>query len=219
MVRNRFWVLAALIIAAWGNSGARVAGQTTDGYTRPGDLIALIAFPAVQDELRMTEKQRGDAKELSEEFRRDLRAVYAAPGVQDAPDGTPPPKAMESKARYARRIQESLLTADQQRRLGEISLQVRGGTALLDEDLAQKLEISSEQKRGLEEARKVNEIALRKKREEAKGIRFKSREDQDAYWAEHNRAADQRLLDVLTSSQREKFKVLQGAPFDVAKLK
>ncbi|MFM8250925.1 MAG: hypothetical protein ACKOBW_04920 [Planctomycetota bacterium] len=118
---------------------------------------------------------------------------------------------MEERAKREREKLAEILKPDQLKRLNEIVIQVQGTGALSDPEVAKQLELTEMQK---EEITKVRREAMESNREEMRAlIQGQDREAARKKMAEVRKATDDKVLAVLTASQRQKFESLKGAPF------
>jgi hypothetical protein len=126
-----------------------------------------------------------------------------------------------------------ILTAKQRKRLDEISLQQRGGSALSDPQVAEALKLTEKQQQQIQAtqlaaAKEMQDLAL----EQMKGFfdfngnplamqnaLEKMRKNQQAFQKlgqqvqQLSRATSEKLLNVLTQEQKTKWKELTGKPF------
>jgi hypothetical protein len=113
-----------------------------------------------------------------------------------------------------KRVEKELKPAQLQR-LRQISRQVRGGAALLDEDVAKELKLTAREKATVrktwdEEEARLKDILAR--------TRFRSPKDRDGFIARHRKAAGQRMVGALTKEQPRQFERMKGAEFDLTGL-
>jgi Spy/CpxP family protein refolding chaperone len=132
---------------------------------------------------------------------------------------------------------DEILTAPQRKRLQEISLQQRGGNALSDPDIAEKLELTDEQKKriqdiqteaikelsdlGLKEMQGLMELgpnpfdfgkALDKMRQGQKTMEKMRKKSEEV-----SKAMSDKCLAVLTTEQKGTWKEMTGKPFKIGK--
>ncbi len=106
-----------------------------------------------------------------------------------------------------------ILSDQQMKRLNEIYIQVAGGQALDDEDVAAALKITDEQNEKLSAAR---DEARDMQREQMRGL-FQSgdREAAREKMAEIRKEADAIILAVLTDEQKQEFEQMKGEPLEL----
>lgn len=184
-----------------------------------GSAANLIGIPRIQNELGLSKTQQ---KEISDQTR--TIHLYVRSRFKDVRDLPRDQQAAElrklqSQTRsYVRNKQQELLkilTEDQRRRLLGISLQIRGPKCLIDEEVIELLGLTEEQVEKIlvileEHDAKLRELATISPTVSAAPLvviqSVDSRKDMDE-------KVEEQILEVLTDSQREKFKELQGKPY------
>lgn len=164
---------------------------------------------AVYDEARAARGDAGrggDFRSMSEEERTKLFAERQ--------------KQSEETSKKA----EALLNADQAKRYKEISIQLRGVSALTDAEVAKELKLSDDQVNTL---KLINDELSKQRREmfaggRGNGVADQSREDRmKAFEAMRTKMqtmqkdADDESLAVLTADQRSQFEKLKGTKFEL----
>jgi hypothetical protein len=193
--------------------------------SRSMSLPSLVGYDAVLRELAVDEETAGRLRGLAEEYRaavsREMTALnidYAAisdlPALERAAEMR---KVNAQTAEVLRRASEPflprlkvLLSPAQMERLTQIYVQAAGIDAWTEPPLAAQLELTAEQQHQL--------AALRDeylRRQQSLPGDFQQR---FAQIRELNSERDARALTLLTPSQQEKLRALQGAPFDVRQL-
>jgi Spy/CpxP family protein refolding chaperone len=196
------------------------------------NLTALVQ-KAVQRELKLTDEQRKKVRSLEGKHQRDLRrlmpqnplAAFNDPAgtmqtLQDAP------AKIQQLGKEVDEAINRILTVAQGQRLREISLQMRGGHALSDPDVAEALKLTKDQKDKLQEIRQeamkeMQKIGLQAMGDTVRGglnpAAFQKISEQTATKMKElwNDLGD-RLLEVLTSEQKGEWKKLTGEPFKSA---
>jgi hypothetical protein len=117
----------------------------------------------------------------------------------------------EQKAQAAEITKDvmAVLTPEQQKRLKQINLQVRGGAGVLDEDVSKELGITSEQRT------RINDL-LGKQREANMALlqnRDMDMQDRMQRFQNNTRILEEEIAKVLTEAQRTKLKEMQGPAF------
>jgi hypothetical protein len=110
-----------------------------------------------------------------------------------------------------------LLTKPQSKRLDEIALQLMGVRALSDAEVVKKLKLTSDQKKGVEDAFKAADDDRRKMFEEmrAGGGGRDGLEAMREKFDEARKKGDAKVLAVLTADQKKQFDEMKGKPFEV----
>jgi len=178
------------------------------GWWRFGNVLGMLHRPEVQAELKLTEEQKAKLQKPAGEDWREIgqffRDLYSVP-----------PEERAKKAAEFRGVQEkkiaAVLNTDQQRRLGQILLQQQGLSALAQQEVADLLQLSEDQRKRVE--------AVTKEFSQTRRSAF-SRGGRD--WQEVGKRMDElrqqeakRLAAVLTDAQQEQWRGLVGKPFEL----
>lgn len=209
-----------------GRGGQRGGGFPGGGGRGPGggiDKLTLVAAKPIQEELKLGEDELFFVKQLTEDFRADSRELFAGIDFRSLSDEERRTKFEEVGKKRAALVKESekglaaLLTAAQSKRLDEIALQLMGVGALSNEDVAKKLKLTSDQKKGVEEAIKAADDDRQKMFEEMRaagggaggfeGIREKMEEAR--------KKSDAKVLAVLSDEQKKQFDEMKGKPSEI----
>jgi hypothetical protein len=244
MVRNwnlgLFLALTLTVAPAWAQPGGGQGGGGRGGFGGgmagrggPGTPFALLAVPAVQDELALSADQKTKAQTLMGEIREQMQGGFGdLQGLRDLPEAERLAKMAEFaqkreeltakinteyKPKFAEFLDEVQLT-----RLHQIYWQSQGGAALRDPELAGKLNLSQEQK---------DKIAATIRETQGRGFGGGpgggpgggqgggNREEAMARMQEAREKRDAALLGTLTDEQKAQFEKLKGAAFDVSQLR
>jgi hypothetical protein len=185
------------------------------GFGRGGNSLGLLRREDVKADLNLT----ADQKTKLDDLMTSMRGQRGEGRNRDAA-ATPPSDAdrqarraqMETRRAEQQKQIDAILTDSQRTRLKEISLQLRGGTALLDPEVQSNLDLTGEQKDRI--------TSLREKMSEAMQSIFQkvqdgtlSREDAMKSAQKNNDVMKTELDKVMTRSQKEKLKSMEGAPF------
>jgi len=200
MIKFGTWVLVVLGLIAWAEP-ARSADEAELIAESGAIEIVLLRQHSVQTDLKLTDVHGKKVHEFATGQWKKAKEIHKLP-------------ASEQDAKYAELTKENekflsdLLTADQRKRLDQIALQVAGLLQAERPDNASALGLTSDQKKKLQELHK-------EAHKEAKAI-LKEATDTDTKHAELKKLHEtnqQRLLSVLTSDQKAKWKTLIGAEF------
>ena len=187
----------------------RVAG---DGYAAAGEVVTLLVSPDVHLLLGMSGEEVARAAQIERRYRGTLQQLYAGGGWR------PPhvdPAALPARQEVEREVGR-LLGGERAARLRRLSWRVRGGDALLDEDVADVLHLTAEQRRLLATVAADNEREYTRVLAESSAVRGRGaqRSGDSAGFQGRVREADAvgsaRLLELLTPEQRERFTRMQG---------
>ncbi len=183
------------------------------------DTMRLIRSQQVQEELKVTESQKEKIQGAEEEVRREMRDLTA--GLRELSGPEREKKIAEIRQERtkmnsrARKVIKAVLNADQVRRLDEINLQLRGVRALVEEDVAGKLEISDQQQETIKKIFGEQEKKARELFQTMSNLRREERGQLFARRREMQTATESNTLEVLTQEQRSAFDKLKGARFDI----
>jgi len=208
-----------------GDQGGR--GQRGGGFPggrgRPGgggiDKLTLASAKPIQEELKLGEDELYFVKQLAEVLRADSSELFKGIDFRSLPEDERRTKFEELGKKRSSLVKEAekdlaeFLSEAQSKRLDEIALQIMGLRALANEEVAKKLKMTSEQKKGVEDARKSADDDRRKMFEEMRaGGGFEGiREKMEAA----RKKSDEKLLAVLSDDQKKQFADMKGKPFDV----
>lgn len=184
------------------------AGRVTvrgDGFAAAGEIATLLVSPEVQRYLEMTPDEVAQASAITDEYREALKRLYQG--------GTWTPPSLDPAARRAREALSDaiakLLGGDRTQRLKRLSWRIRGGDALLDDDVVEALQLSADQRRRVADVAAANENDHARVLRELSAVRLRdSAALQDRGSRAHD-AGSARLLALLTPEQRQVFTRLQ----------
>jgi hypothetical protein len=241
MKARRTWALTPGLVGVLLLALAGI-GQGQLGIGGPGEglKLGLLRLPAVQKELELTAKQKGEIARLGEETKAAKKEVDSATKGQEKAKGEAIPKGFPDPAKEARdsalaelesRAETSLrklLDAKQRARLAEIALQVEGPQAFLRPEIIQPLGIDEFQ---LEQIQNILG-SVRERQDQAKAVQKRSAElgtmalekvskEQQKIQSrgialKMSKRAMSEIGKVLTKSQKAKYTKMLGEPFDLA---
>jgi RNA polymerase sigma factor (sigma-70 family) len=217
-----------------GSGGAVAGGGFGAGSASSSCRLALLAKEPVQRELKLTREQLKRLKETQTKQQQNLLGLVGqAPGnfLQD-PDTIR--KKLEELHGEAEKGVDNVLTTAQAKRLGEISLQQRGGHALSDSDVADALKLTEEQREQIETirseaAKELQTLAMKEMQgimkfegnpfdfQKAAEKMDKGRKTFDKFAKkseELSKSTSKKLLDILHTEQKDAWKKLLGKPFN-----
>ena len=162
-----------------------------------GGPLFLLGQKSVQEELKLSDEQVKQIKELADKQRESFQ------GLRDLSQEERRTK-MQEAAKTNDKAIGKILKPEQYKRVRQIALQQQGARALGNEEVAKALKINEEQKD------KINEIQT-KAFEEMRGLG----RDEEARKKrqEMMKATNEKVMGVLTSEQKTKLKEMQGEPF------
>jgi hypothetical protein len=163
---------------------------------RPRGLVLVSPFllqrPGVQEELKLSREQVEKIAELKEKYRQTLRETSRDEIRQ---------KIQELAAAQQKALAQ-ILTRRQLARAEQISLQLLGPLAFIRPQVASALGLSSEQQE------KMKAIGAEFRSETREALRGEGRSRTELL-----KIRNEKMMDVLTPAQKEKWKILTGPPF------
>ncbi|MCU0870963.1 MAG: hypothetical protein MUE50_01320 [Pirellulaceae bacterium] len=216
-----FVVVLSVTSLAWaqpgGGRGPGGPGGFGGGFGG-GSLLDLARLEPVQKEIEAVDDQVKGIEKLSEEMR-------ASRGERPQVDWRNMSEADREKAMAEMRKQREAESAKANAKLGEIllplqierleqiSVQMRGTGALVDPKVAAKLSLTEDQKKKLEAAATANREAMQQAFQGGNRDQNQDREKMREKFQELRKAADEKVLAVLTADQKAAFEKMKGAAF------
>jgi Spy/CpxP family protein refolding chaperone len=205
---NRFigtYLLAATALAvvalAAQPAAAQRGGRGGFGRMRAYPAARLATLSEVQADLKLSDEQKTKVSEIADQLQDDLRGLFGNGGPPDMDQ-------LEKLNQEATAKVDAALDPAQAKRLQEITIQTNGASSLNDPEVRKQLNFTDEQTKKYDEARDANRDAM----QELFGL---SREERGEKLDEYRKAADDRLLGVLTPEQKTEFEAMKGAPIDL----
>lgn len=216
-----FVSLVATVDAQEGQKGRR-GGRGGLGFGGGNSVVTLAANEAVQKELGVDQKAAAKLESIADECRtaigEEIR-IAGGGGFQNLSDDERQKlfaKTREVAAKvtekFEPRVKESL-TADQFKRLQEITIQAAGPDALSDPRVAKELSLSDEQTKKIGEIRGDYRQKARALFDDGAG------QDARAKMRELREEEGKKVTEVLTAEQQEKFTALKGKSFDLSQIR
>ena len=205
MKRVCLLAVAALALAIFAD--AAQAQRRGRGFGR-----SLIGIEQVRKELKITDDQQTKLAEIQKKQSAARQELFS--GLRDLPQEERRAKFTELRGKFEELNKKftaqtnKVLNADQKKRLQEITIQVRGGSALSSGDVAKALGLSDEQTKKLTA---INAEYRTKSRELFQGDREGRREK----FAALRKETDETRLAVLNADQKEKFGKMKGKKFEL----
>jgi Spy/CpxP family protein refolding chaperone len=213
-------LLACGAMAVAQGGGAR-QGRGGFGGGGGGNEFGLLRRSDVQADLQLSTEQKTKLDSLRESMRGSRGdGGQRGQGGQGGEQRTPPTDAerearradMESRRAEMQKQLASVLKPDQITRLREISVQLRGNMALLDDKVQGELGLSSAQVAKVKDLREKMSEAMRSVFEKAQGGEI-TREQAMESARKNNDVLKVELGKVLDANQAAKLKALGGSPF------
>lgn len=228
-------VLLAATIADAQPPGRGRGGPGFGGFGPQGKLD-VVRNEAAQKDMALKEDQVAKVKELTDQIGEERRAAFQGGGAGSFQDFQSLSQEEREKriAELNKRREEAskkinekflpllseILTEEQETRLQQIVWQAAGAQALLEKELATKLNLSSEQQDKLASINKdAADKAAELRPQFGRGGGGANFQEAFAKIREVNETRDKNLNDVLTAEQKAEFAKLKGKEFDVAQLR
>jgi len=205
----------ALISGSYAQGGGRGQGQGRQfggGMMGGGgqSLSQLLGRRDVQDELKVTAEQKTKIEQANQKAREEMQ------GRMEEMRGGGDPQAMRDAMQKFQKDQDAkvlaILDKEQQARLKEISIQLRGNRALLDADVQKELGLSPEQKQKIKRLQEQQQEQMQNMMEEMRGGGG-DREGMREKMQQMQTKMTEDLGKILTPDQAEKFKQRGDKPF------
>lgn len=190
---------------AWAQRGQGRGGRGFGGPGGPGrNSFGLLTQKSVQDELKLSDDQ---VKKVDEHMEKQ-RGGFAA--LRDLGDDERQQK-MEERDKANQAAIAEILNPDQLKRFKQISLQQRGAQAFGDPEIAQALNLTSEQK---DRIKAIQDAGLAEMRELFQaGDAGGDRQELQKKGMDLRNASNEKAQAVLTTEQQAKWKEMTGEPF------
>jgi RNA polymerase sigma factor (sigma-70 family) len=196
--------------------------------------LAPLTQKSVQRELKLSKEQLRKLKALQTKQQDEMLRLFGElkpDALLQEPDALS--RKWEELARSAEKSVAAILTAEQGKRLQEISLQQRRGHALTDPEVVKALRLTEEQRQKIgaseeEAAKEMQNLATKEMQGmmelgsnplDAQAMLAKMRQGQTSMekmrkkFEELYKGTGDKLLDLLTKEQKAKWKELTGKPF------
>lgn len=202
-------MLAAPALAQQGK-GQGQGGRRGGGFGMGGP--GLVTIPAVQEELKITDEQKGKLEEVTATFREEMQGLREK--LADVPQGERMSRMRELMTEVnakGHKELETILKPEQMKRFKEIELQARGVEAFADKEVHKALSVTEEQ------AGKI-ETALSELNEKRRTIFQDAQGDFQAAMGkvrELQTETREKVMGLLKDDQKAKYKELTGEPFDL----
>ena len=226
-------VLLCLVCAAWAQSLQGTLSQAS---------MTFLGNKAVRKELKLTAQQEAQVKAEIKKLNGTMQTIFSKRPTSQAEASSAREKAGKAQLAMIGRL-EKLMTAPQRRRLREIALQQAGPFAMLSPEMKKELALTAAQVRTIETAQKdlVKKVQdLRAQRQQQVQLIPQPKDPKDekaiaAYRSKvealvkkfgptdaktltgYKKAAEDKVLAALSSTQKSKWKAALGTPFSLPK--
>lgn len=161
----------------------------------------MLGSDEMKKELKITASQEKELKALMDK----AMSQFRNPAGGERPD----PQKMQTQVQELQAKVEKILSADQRKRMEEISLQMQGAGALRDADVQKQLGMSAKQ---VAEVEKIDKESMA----EMEKIRSTTKEGERPDFSKFRamrEESNKKLLAVLSASQVQKLEAMKGKPF------
>lgn len=199
---------------AQGGGGQRRGGMFGMMGRGGGSPVMLLQREDVQGELKLTDEQKTKLSELQTKMMEKMREMFTG-GGGGRPDPDKMREVMTKASEEAQKEVDTVLNADQKKRLKELAVQRAGNSAVLNPETAKEVGITEEQKakiKALEDMQQQANQALMEKMRNQELDRDQFREKMET----NTKAFDTELAKILTDAQKAKLKEMSGKPFTFA---
>lgn len=206
----RAWICRAVVLVGIALVVPRVEAQQGIQYGQiPNPYLFLLREPAVCEDLQLTSKQKESLQSLNTRLDGPLLMMRNMPN--DAAD-----KMFTKLLDETQREVGLIFDRDQQRRLTQIMLRVRGIECLQDDHVAEALKLTTTQRDTMRETIKEARARLASIREQVQA--GKPREPLEKEFIKESADEQKKLLAELTPKQKEQLTSLLGRTFDASKI-
>ncbi len=190
-----------------------VASATSPTTGHLGAAPILLGIDSVRKELKLDSLQRAVLDSLRDEYKSEVRDLADPPPSTPAARAQAEKKFLEVTERFNRRS-VGTLTPSQRKRFAEIENQVVGASVLYTRPVQQKLGLSAEQTKKIEEIRRngLDYVGSINRRFEEGKIGY---QDRVTLLRTRRLSQGELLLKVLTPQQRSAFVAMGGGKFSI----
>ncbi len=182
-----------------------------------GDPTMLLRRGDVQKDLGLTDDQKTKLTSIQDKARADMQAFFQAnSGGGERPDFEKLRPQMEKMRSDIKKQVDEILTPDQVKRLGEISIQLGGNRAVLRKEVQEQLGLTAEQREKLKDLQSKEQAAMQELRDKVQNGDV-TREQMRTLRTKNGKIMDDMIGKILNDDQRSKLKALGGKPFEAEK--
>ncbi|CAN5579521.1 hypothetical protein BH11ARM2_BH11ARM2_24320 [soil metagenome] len=211
-------VSAMAQITAGGGGGNRQGRGMRGMRGMMMNASSLLQRDDVRDELALTDEQKDKLKDLQTSMQAKMRESFESMrnnggGGGGNGGGNAMREAMTKMGKEADAEVAKILTPEQNKRLGEIKVQLGGGRVLLEDDVATALNLTADQKTKIkalsDSADQANRSAFQKVRSNDLTM-----EQAQATMGKNTKTLDDAVMNILTADQKTKLEALKGKKFE-----
>jgi Spy/CpxP family protein refolding chaperone len=181
--------------------------------------MGLLRVDKIREEIKLTDEQQQQVREAGRELAEAARGGRGGQGFQNFQEMTDEERQeffaqMQERAAERAKAEKAkiaeILEDDQEKRLGEIYVQVAGADALSDADIAAALKITDDQKEKIATARRDFFANMRDQLQDL------DVEERRAKMAELRQEADKAVVAVLSEEQQTQFEGMKGEKLELS---
>jgi len=211
--RQALWAVGFLSAALFSPVAAQAQGPGRGGMGAGGMAgPGLIAVPAVQKELKLSDEQAEKARTFATEYREKAQeAMSQYADLTGEERMTKMQSVNRSMSASGMKEVEAMLKPEQTKRFKQLVFQARGVDNLTDPEIAKALKVTSEQADKVKNLMENERGERREAQQEANGDRQVMMEKMQAIRKETNAKA----MALMTADQKAMFKEMGGEPFEM----
>ena len=179
-----------------------------------GNPTMMLMRDDVKNDLKLTDDQKSKLQEVQDNTRQQMMDLFQGGGGPGG-DREAMRKAMEPIMKKATDEINKILTADQQKRLKEIWIQVTGNMVVMNADIQKELGITAEQKTKVDVLNKRQQAANQSIMQKVRDGEIQ-REDLQDIFKKNQKVMGEEIDKILTQEQKDKIKALGGTTKFVA---
>ncbi len=208
-------VITSLSVSAYAQRGQGGGGRGQGGGMRMmggqgggQSSVFLLMRNDVRDDLKISDEQKDKLSALQDEMRESMRNRMQNGGGQ-RPSREEMQKQMAEMQKEMETKVAAILTADQVKRLKEVSIQMAGSSAVMRPDISKEIALTEDQRTKITELQGTAQRANRSVFQD----QSLSQDDKMAKVRKNADALNTEIDKILTADQRTKLKAMSGAPF------
>ncbi len=199
-------VMAGVVALSAVSFGQRFGGMM--GGNGGGNPAMLLRRDDVKEDLKLTDDQKSKLQEIQDGMRQKFMDAFQSAGDDQAART----KAMTTLMKGVTDEVNKVLTADQQKRLKEISVQIGGNAVVMQADIQKDLAITADQKAKLDDLSKRQQAAMREVFQKMQAGEIQ-REDMPDIMKKNTKVMNDEIDKILTKDQKDKLKGMGGKKF------
>lgn len=208
-MRNFVKMAVVIGLAAGLGSTAKAQGFGRGGMGMMGGGLNLLSDKAVQKELKLTDEQIEKAEKANTEMREKRQEkMQELQGLEGAERQEKMQAMMKEFAADSKKVTDSLLKPEQQKRFDQLVLQRQGTMAFNSPEIQSKLKMTDEQKNKLKDLQTESQEKMRELFQPG-GDQAEMRTKMQAFQKEMT----EKTMALLTEDQKKTWKEMTGEPF------